>query len=104
MEPMVFEHDDVYIHVDSGILEVFKQTPWIGGYRTPVKWAKIRFAPQKKGPSLLYLGYVKQSDEPLYATAPVKLPWRLEIQTADEPLYRAFFTELARQSGRHIAD
>lgn len=104
MEPMVFEHDRVYLRAEGGILEMFKLTPMLAGYRTPVKWAKIRFAEQKKGLSLLYFGNVEQLDEPLYGSAPGKMPWRIEIQTADEPLYRAFFTELAHQFGRRIAD
>ncbi|GAB3928581.1 hypothetical protein GCM10029976_026640 [Kribbella albertanoniae] len=103
MEPMVFAHDRVHLQVESGILEMFRLNPMLGGYRTPVKWAKIRFAEQKKGLSLLYFGNVEHLDEPLYASAPGKMPWRIEIQTADEPLYRAFFTDLAHRFDRRIA-
>ncbi|TDD45926.1 hypothetical protein E1263_37615 [Kribbella antibiotica] len=102
MEPIVFEHDNVYIHVESGILEIFKRNPMLGGYRTPVKWAKIRFAEQKKGLGILYLFNVEDLDEPLYASAPGRLPFRVEIQTADEPLYRAFFTDLAHRFNRRV--
>ncbi|WP_405057462.1 hypothetical protein OG474_32650 [Kribbella sp. NBC_01505] len=102
MEPLVFEHDDVYIHVESGILDLFKQNPMIGGYRTPVKWAKVRFAEQKKGLSTLYFGNIQQPDELLYASASDKMPWRIEIRTTDEPLYRAFFTDLAHRISRQV--
>jgi hypothetical protein len=102
MEPMVFEHNDVYLHLDSGILELFRRNRIIGSYRTPLKWAKVRVEERKKGLSRLYFGNVEQLDEPLYASAPGQLLAMVEIQTADEPLYRAFFTELARRSDRRV--
>ncbi|WP_328331214.1 hypothetical protein OHA70_10830 [Kribbella sp. NBC_00382] len=102
MEPMVFEHNDVYLHVEHGILELFRRNRIIGSYRTPVKWAKVRVEVRKKGLSRLYFGNVEQLDDPLYASAPGQLLAMVEIQTADEPLYRAFFTELARRSDRRV--
>jgi hypothetical protein len=104
MDPMVFEHNEVYLHVESGILELFRRNRIIGSYRTPVKWAKVRVDHRKKGLTRLYFGNVEHLDEPLYATAPGQLLAMVEIQTTDEPLYRAFFTDLARRANRRIAD
>ncbi len=69
-----------------------------------MKWAKIRVDHRKKGLTRLYFGNVAHLDEPLYATAPGQLLAMVEIQTTDEPLYRAFFTDLARQANRRIAE
>jgi hypothetical protein len=102
MAATVFEHNEVYLHVENGILELFRRNRIIGSYRTPVKWAKIRVDHRKKGQSRLYFGNVTELDEPLYASAPGQLLAMVEIQTADEPLYRAFFTELARQADRRV--
>ncbi len=35
MDPMVFEHNEVYLHVESGILELFRRNRIIGSYRPP---------------------------------------------------------------------
>ncbi|MEV6416324.1 hypothetical protein [Kribbella sp. NPDC051718] len=55
---MVFEHDDVYLHVENGILELFRRNRIIGSYRTPVKWAKVRAEARKGGLSRLHFGNV----------------------------------------------
>ncbi|MFK4086256.1 hypothetical protein ACI2LF_19255 [Kribbella sp. NPDC020789] len=104
MEPMVFEHGEVYLHVENGILELFRRNRIIGSYRTPVKWARVRFDHRKKGLSRLHFGNVEHLDDPLYASARGRLLAMVEIAPTDEPQYRAFFTELARRTNRRIAD
>ncbi|MFI5710132.1 hypothetical protein [Kribbella sp. NPDC051620] len=101
---MLFEHDDVYLHVENGILELFRRNRIIGSYRTPVKWAKVRAEARKGGLTRLHFGNVDELDEPLYAstTKHSHLLATVEIQSGDEPLYRAFFTELARQADRRV--
>lgn len=104
MEPTIFEHDDVYLQVDHGILDVFRRNRIIGSYRAPVKWVKVRVDVRKGGLTRLHFGNIKELDEPLYATltGAKHLLTKVEIQTGDEPLYRAFFTELARQADRRV--
>lgn len=104
MEPLVFEHDDVYLHLDRGILELFRRNRIIGSYRTPLQWVKVRAEPRKGGMIALHFGNVEQLDEPLYAPATGRghLLARVDIAAADEPLYRAFFTELARLADRSV--
>ena len=105
MEPMLFEHNDVYLHVENGILELFRRNRIIGSYRTPVKWAKVRAEARKGGLTRLHFGNVDELDEPLYASTSKRghLLATVEIQSGDEPLYRAFFTELGRQADRRVA-
>jgi len=101
---MVFEHGDVYLQVEGGILEVFRRNRIIGSYRTPVKWAKVRAEARKGGVTRLHFGNVDELDEPLFAstTSSKHLLATIEIETVDEPRYRAFFTEVGRQAGRRV--
>lgn len=105
VEPKVFEHDRVLMRVDHGIFEVFRRNGIIGSYRAPLSWVKVRAEARKGGLTRLHIGHVEQLDEPIYAgtTSSRHLLVTVEIPTADEPLYRAFFTELAHLSDRPIA-
>lgn len=104
MDPLVFEHEDVHLRVDNGILELFRRNRIIGSYRTPLHWAKVRSEVRKGGVTRIHFGNVDELDEPLYATKTDRghLLATVEIATADEPLYRSFFTELARVSDRPV--
>jgi hypothetical protein len=104
MDRLTFEYDDVLLRVDDGIFELFRRGRIIGTYRMPVNWVKVRAQSRKKGVTRLLFGTVEELDEPLYASSldPGHLLAAIEIQTADEPRYRAFFTELARQAGRRV--
>lgn len=105
MESKVFEHDDVHMRVDHGIFELFRRNRIIGSYRSPLSWVKIRAEARKGGLTRLHFGNVEQLDEPIYAstTSSRHLLATVEIPSTDEPLYRAFFTELAHLSDRPIA-
>ncbi len=105
VESKVFEHGDVHLRVDQGIFEVFRRNRIVGSYRTPLSWVKVRAEARRDGSTRLHFGNVDQLDEPIYAstTSSRHLLITVEIPTTDEPLYRAFFTELAHLSDRPIA-
>lgn len=65
----------------------------------------MRAETRKGGLTRLDFGHVEQLDEPIYGgtTSSEHLLATVEIPTADEPLYRAFFTELAHLSDRPIS-
>ncbi|TCC27166.1 hypothetical protein [Kribbella speibonae] len=103
-EPIVFEHDRVQIRVDRGIFELFERSNVIRSYRTPLEWVRVQAQVRKRGVILLHFSYVEDLDEPIYTrlmTSVCSLS-TVEITMADEPVYRAFFTELAHLSGRPI--
>jgi hypothetical protein len=104
MEPLILTHADVHLQVEHGILEVFRRNHIIGSYRAPVKWVKVRVEARKDGLTRLHFGNIAELDEPLYArlTGARHLLTKVEIQTGDEPLFREFFTELARQADRRV--
>ncbi|KPI17221.1 hypothetical protein OK074_8196 [Actinobacteria bacterium OK074] len=105
MDAKVFEHDRVHMRVDQGIFELFRRNRIIGSYRTPLSWLKVRAEARRGGVIRLHFGNVEELDEPIYAstTSSRHLLHTIEIQTTDEPLYRAFFTELAQLSDRPTA-
>lgn len=105
VESKVFEHGDVHMRVDHGIFEVFRRNRIIGSYRTPLSWVKVRAEARRGGLTRLPFGNVEQLDEPIYASTSSSrhLLITIEIPTTDEPLYRAFFTELAHLSDRPIS-
>ncbi|PVE09800.1 hypothetical protein OG949_10905 [Streptomyces scopuliridis] len=104
-EPKVFQHDRLYIQVDRGIVEVFRRTNVIGPYRYPLAWVTVYAETRRGGRTRLCFGTAEDLGEPVYGSVPGAGPvfFRHEIPTADEPLYRAFFTELAHLADRPIA-
>ncbi|MEU3459380.1 hypothetical protein ABZ721_05410 [Streptomyces sp. NPDC006733] len=105
MDATVFEYGDVHLRVDHGIFELFRRNRVIGSYRTPLHWVKVRAEARKGGVTRLHFGNVEELDAPLYAstTSSRHLLATVEISTADEPLYRAFFTGPAHLCDRPIA-
>lgn len=104
-DPKVFQHERVHIQVDRGILEVFRRSNVIGPYRYPLAWVTVRAEARRGGLIRLYFGIAEDLGEPIYGSVPGSGPviFRHEIPTANEPLYRAFFTELAHLSDRPVA-
>ncbi|TCC01759.1 hypothetical protein [Kribbella soli] len=103
-EPIVFEHGRVQIRVDRGVFELFERSKVLRSYRTPLEWVKVQVQVRKRGVILLHFSYVEDLDEPIYSRLMSSVYSRstIEITMADEPVYRAFFTELAQLSGRPI--
>ncbi|WUJ75253.1 hypothetical protein OG809_18710 [Kribbella soli] len=100
----VFEHGIVQLRVDHGVFELFERSRVLRIYRTPLSWVRVRAQARKRGIILLHFSYAEDPDEPIYARLMSGSVSRstIEIQMADEPLYYAFFAELAELSGRPI--
>lgn len=103
-EPLVFEHDRVHMRVDHGIFELFERSNVTRSYRTPLSWVRVRAQLRKRGVIMLHFSYAVDLDEPIYAhlMSSVSSLATVEIPVTDEPLYRAFFAELAELSNRPI--
>jgi hypothetical protein len=101
----VFEHDRVHMRVGHGIIELFRRNRVISSYRAPLSWLKVRAEARRGGVTRLHFGHVEDLAEPIYASTTSSRHGvvTVEIQTTDEPLYRAFFTELAHLSDRPVA-
>lgn len=104
-----FVRDDLIMRVDGDILEIW--TPSYDSKRIPLSWLLVRahYFP-KKNSFLIYIGKGQRGKtgdgQPLYALEqnPVlKDAFGRGIDAAEEPEYRAFFTEVARLCGRAVA-
>ena len=103
-EPIVFEHAAVQVRVDRGILELFQRRNVVACYRAPLEWVRVHVQIRRRA-MLLHFSHIQDPDEPIYGRlmSSVYSLATVEIPMADEPLYRAFFTELAHLSDRPIA-
>ncbi|GAA3139789.1 hypothetical protein JOF29_000362 [Kribbella aluminosa] len=104
-EPIVFEHADVQLRVDRGVFELFQRRNVISPYRTPLAWVRVRAQARKRGMIMLHFSYAEDPGQPIYARlmSSVYSVATVEIPMADEPTYRAFFTDLAHLSNRPVA-
>jgi hypothetical protein len=102
-EPIVFEHADVQVRVDRGIFELFQRRNVVACYRTPLEWVRVHVQIRRRA-MLLHFSHIQDPDEPIYGRlmSSVYSLATVEIPMADEPVYRAFFAELAQLSGRSI--
>ncbi|MFJ8112424.1 hypothetical protein [Streptomyces sp. NPDC096132] len=102
-EPRVFRQERVHNQVDRGILEAFRRSNVDGPY--PLDWVTVRAEARRGGVTRLYFGIAEDLGEPIHGSEPGAAPvfFRHEIPTADEPLYRASFAELAHLAHRPIA-
>jgi hypothetical protein len=103
-EPIVFEHADVQVRVDRGIFELFQRRNVIATYRTPLEWVRVHVQVRRRA-MLLHFSHIQDPDDPIYGRlmSSVYSLATVEIPMSDEPVYRAFFTELAHLSNRPIA-
>jgi hypothetical protein len=101
--------DDLIMRVDGDIFEVW--TPSYDSKRIPLAWLLVRAHYFRRQNSfLLYIGKSNHGkandDEPLYALKqnPVmKDSLGVGMGAEEEPVYRAFFTEVAQLCGRSVA-
>lgn len=100
----VFEHGIVQMRVADGVFELFERSKVIRTYRTPLEWVRVHVQARKRGILLLHFSYAENPDEPIYSRLLSSVCSRstIEIQMADEPVYRAFFADLAELSDRPI--
>ncbi|NIK61798.1 hypothetical protein [Kribbella shirazensis] len=102
-DPIVFEHADVQLRVDRGVFELFQHRNIASSYRTPLEWVRVQVQVRQRA-MMLHFSLVQDPDEPIYGRlmGSVCSLATVEIPMADEPVFRAFFTELARLANRPI--
>ena len=100
-----FRHDELVVRVDGDVAEVF----WKGAFshRLLLDWLAVQVQPSIKGRLVVKI-MSSPVDLPLYEVLPKARPVRgsvveVVITTEEEPLYRQFFTRVARLCGRPVA-
>lgn len=104
METLELEYDDVVLRVDRGIFELFHLDRPTRSFRIPLAYLGVRVTLRRRIKSALEFGSVKDRDLPMYGANVKPRPTgpTLTFNAADEPKFRAFFTEAARQADRPL--
>jgi hypothetical protein len=102
--PLEFRHGLFVMRVDGDILEIFTRGSF--SERLPLAWLAVQVQPSIKG-SLVMRITSAYDDLPLYEMTQKTRNTRgraLEtvIKTAEEPLYRQFFAQVAELCGRPV--
>jgi hypothetical protein len=102
--PLVFSRDDVVMRVDGDVLEIFR--PGAFSHRIMLTWLEVQVQPSIRGRLIVRIMSAR-GDRPLYevmrkAKATVGSGVEMVISTDEEPVYRQFFTEVARLCGRPV--
>ncbi|WP_031069271.1 hypothetical protein [Streptomyces sp. NRRL WC-3742] len=102
-EPLTFDYEDLHLRVDRGVLEVFSRGR--SELRVPLRWvgALVQYKKPDK-PGQLFIGTVRDPNALLYGTDPAAFQYStspaFRVPRADEPLFRTYFTEVARLADR----
>ena len=105
-EPLTFDYDYLHLRVDRGVFEAFNNGT--SDFRVPLRWlgALVLYKKPDK-PGQLFIGSVRSPDtDALYGTEPTAFWYSstpsFRIPAADEPLFRAFFTQVAMLADRRV--
>ncbi|WP_326770713.1 hypothetical protein OG978_44195 (plasmid) [Streptomyces sp. NBC_01591] len=107
MEPFTFDYENLHARVDRGVFELFNLDSSAHTFRVPLRWLGVSLHHKKPDrPGTLYFGVVRDPQAALYNTD--RLAFRhstspaLQVPPGDEPLFRAYFTEVARLADRPV--
>lgn len=100
MPASVYAYGDGMFRVDDGVLEVFSRSVQ-GSVRVPVVWLGVSFEDRKNDVLRVQIGLTSEGapfyGDRLISTGPLT---QLDVPASEGPHLRAFFDEIAHQSGR----
>ncbi|AXG81908.1 hypothetical protein [Streptomyces paludis] len=107
MDPLTFDYENLHLRVDRGVFELFPLDGIEYGFRVPLRWLGALVLYKKPDrPGELILGVVRDPDTVLYGTDRLAFRYRntqaVRVPPGDEPLFRAYFTEVAALAGRRV--
>lgn len=102
-----FDYENLHLRVDRGVFELFHLNSIANGLRVPLPWLGVLVHYKKSDkPGELTLGVVRDPGAALYGTDQEAFRYRHtlaeRIPLTDEPLFRAFFTEVAALVDRRV--
>lgn len=108
MDPITFDYADLHLRVDRGVFELFNLNIAEHTFRVPLRWLGVLVYYKKPDkPGELFFGVVRDPSSALYGTD--RLAFRfasspaVRVPPRDEPLFRAYFTEVAAMADRLVA-
>ncbi|GAA2800913.1 hypothetical protein GCM10010441_27240 [Kitasatospora paracochleata] len=105
MDPFTFDYEDLHLRVDRGVFELFG--PRGSELRVPLRWlgALVHYKKPDR-PGTLLIGTVRDPDAALYGTDRAAFWYStspaFQVPPDDEPLFRAYFTEVAALADRRV--
>ncbi|MEV7284396.1 hypothetical protein AB0O01_07480 [Streptomyces sp. NPDC093252] len=105
MEPLTFDYDYLHLRLEHGVFELF-------GFgrselRVPLRWlgALVHYKKPDR-PGELFIGTVRDPGAALYGTDRAAFRYStspsFRVPPGDEPLFRAYFTEVAALADRRV--
>ncbi|MFE2943765.1 hypothetical protein ACFXKG_32635 [Streptomyces sp. NPDC059255] len=107
MDPLTFDYEDLHLRVDRGVFELFGLGSPTDTVRVPLRWlgALVHYKKPDR-PGKLFLGVVRDPNAALYGTDPAAFRYTtspaFRVPPSDEPLFRAYFTEVAALADRRV--
>ncbi|WP_424862704.1 hypothetical protein [Streptomyces sp. MMS24-I29] len=105
MDPLTFDYMDLHLRVDRGVFELFS----VGRseLRVPLRWLGVLVHYKKPDkPGQLFIGTVRDLNAVLYGTDAAAFWYStspaFRVPPGDEPLFRAYFTEVAALADRRV--
>lgn len=107
MDPLTFDYEKLHVRVDRGVFELFQPNDLTTTLRIPLHWLGVLVHYRKPGrPGKLIFGAVNDPRAALYGTDLASFGYRstmaVRVPSSDEPLFRAYFTEVAALAGRPV--
>ncbi|MEU3459381.1 hypothetical protein ABZ721_05415 [Streptomyces sp. NPDC006733] len=108
MDPLTFDYEDLHLRVDRGVFEFFDLTAGEHTFRVPLRrlGALVLYKKPAK-PGQVFFGTVGDPDVALYGTDPRAFRFStspvVRVPAGDEPLFRAYFTQVATLADRRVA-
>jgi hypothetical protein len=101
VDVLEFAAGDVLLLFAGGVVETFHNS-YNRSFRTPAAWIGVKAEPRKHDQVRFTVGRADKRDQPVYGTG-VSLSWTdvaFELDAAEEPLVRGFFSKVAQSAGR----
>ncbi|MEV4557867.1 hypothetical protein AB0K51_12800 [Kitasatospora sp. NPDC049285] len=105
MEPLTFDYESLHLRVDRGVFELFARGS--SELRTPLRWLGVLVHYKKPDrPGELFIGTVRDPNTALYGTDRAAFWYsttpEFRVPLHEEPLFRAYFTEVAALADRRV--
>ncbi|MFF5336069.1 hypothetical protein [Streptomyces sp. NPDC013181] len=105
MDPLTFDYEDLHLRVDRGVFDLFGTRG--SELRVPLsRLGALVFHTKPEKPGQLFIGTVRDPNAALYGTDPAAFQYStspaFRVPPGDEPLFRAYFTEVALLADRRV--
>ncbi|MFE9445375.1 hypothetical protein ACFYO2_41985 [Streptomyces sp. NPDC006602] len=105
MDPLTFDYEDLHLRVDRGVFELFGARGSELRVPLPRLGALVHYKKSDR-PGKLFIGTVRDPNAALYGTDQAAFWYStspaFQVPPGDEPLFRAYFTEVAALADRRV--